>query len=95
MDEGDEPGGADDGEGGWDVDNDLDIPDLPKESSGEEAIVPNRGQAPSSYWSNNSRLVADQVAAGEFTVAARLLHEQLGITNIEPFRNVFLSLYAR
>uniref|UniRef100_A0A1I7WLZ7 COPI_C domain-containing protein n=1 Tax=Heterorhabditis bacteriophora TaxID=37862 RepID=A0A1I7WLZ7_HETBA len=44
-------GTADDNEGGWDVDEDLAIPDMPDVSGANE--IPNRGQAPSFYWTTS------------------------------------------
>ncbi|CAI4229923.1 unnamed protein product [Auanema sp. JU1783] len=90
VDENDLAGTVEDG--GWDVDEDLAIPDLPDENR-SESIIPNRGVAPSTHW-GNSRLVADHIAAGSFESAARLLKDQLGIINLEPFRNVFIARYA-
>lgn len=52
--------------GGWD-DDDLALPDLPDEvaAEGEGFVAPVRGQPPAAHWPNNSKLVADHVAAGE------------------------------
>uniref|UniRef100_A0AC35UAC7 Coatomer subunit alpha n=1 Tax=Rhabditophanes sp. KR3021 TaxID=114890 RepID=A0AC35UAC7_9BILA len=98
IDEEDKANSDDDGEGGWDVDDDIDLPaDEAVKEDGEEGdfySVPSRGQAPSHYWPTNSRLVADHVAAGSFESAARLLHDQLGIVKIDPFKDHFLNLYA-
>lgn len=33
--------------------------------------------------------------AGSFDTAARMLHDQLAIVNLSPFRPLFLSLHAR
>ncbi|CAG9531840.1 unnamed protein product, partial [Cercopithifilaria johnstoni] len=87
-------------EGGWDVDDDLSLPpDVDIKSGGDDDdnfyTPPSRGQAPSVYWPNNSRLVADHVASGAFDSAARLLCDQFGITRIEPFKQLFLTVYAR
>lgn len=53
------------------------------------------GYPPSTHWANNSRLLADHVAAGAFESAARLLRDQLGIVRIRPFKSVFMHVYAR
>ncbi|KIH62764.1 WD domain, G-beta repeat protein [Ancylostoma duodenale] len=87
-------GTADDGEEGWDVEDDLAIPDVPTSAGTEDVVVPNRGQPPTSHWPANSRLVADHVAAGSFESALRLLHDQLGVVNREPFKEIFISTYA-
>ncbi|RCN35209.1 coatomer alpha subunit [Ancylostoma caninum] len=87
-------GTADDGEEGWDVEDDLAIPDVPTSAGTEDVVVPNRGQPPTSHWPANSRLVADHVAAGSFESALRLLHDQLGVVNRKPFKEIFISTYA-
>jgi len=87
------------GEGGWDVDDDLALPaDIDvKVPEGEENFFtpPTRGHPPTFHWPNNSRLVADHVSAGSFESAVRLLSDQIGVRNIEPFKQLFLSLYAK
>ncbi|PAV66797.1 hypothetical protein WR25_10521 [Diploscapter pachys] len=94
IDEDDKIGG--DEEGGWDVEENLDIPDVPDEAAGsEDDVVPNRGPVLSSHWPAASRLVADHVTAGSYESAARLLYDQLGVINVIPFRQLFLTLYAR
>lgn len=57
--------------------------------------MPQRGQPPTFYWPNNSNLVTDHVLAGSFQSAACLLEQQLGIVNITPFKQIFMSCYAR
>jgi coatomer protein complex subunit alpha (xenin) len=42
-----------------------------------------------------SSLAADHVVAGSFESAARLLHDQLGVVNMEPFRQQFMVMFAR
>ncbi|KAF8367713.1 copa-1 [Pristionchus pacificus] len=82
--------------GGWD-DDDVALPDLPDDVAvvGEGFVAPARGQPPSAHWPNNSKLVADHVAAGSFDTAARMLHDQLAIVNLSSFKPLFLSLHAR
>lgn len=58
-------------------------------------VAPTRGQPPTFYWTTNSRLAADHVLAGSFDTAARLLHDQLGVVKLEPFRQQFLSTFSR
>ncbi|PIO57879.1 hypothetical protein TELCIR_20701, partial [Teladorsagia circumcincta] len=79
-------GTAEEGEAGWDVEDDLAIPDVPIGAGTEDVVVPNRAQPPPSHWPANSRLVADHVAAGSFESALRLLHDQLGVVNKSPFK---------
>ncbi len=71
--------GGGDEEGGWEVDEDLELPpDLEVPSSvgaedGDEGffVPPTRGIPPGQHWANNSRLVADHVLAGSFESAFR------------------------
>lgn len=65
------------------------------ESESQFYAVPQRGQPPTFHWPNNSRLVADHVVAGAFESASRLLADQLGIVRMEPFKQLFLTTYAR
>lgn len=44
---------------------------------------------------NASRLAADHIAAGQFDSAARLLLDQVGVINLEPYKELFMSMYAR
>uniref|UniRef100_A0A0N5AHK6 Coatomer subunit alpha n=1 Tax=Syphacia muris TaxID=451379 RepID=A0A0N5AHK6_9BILA len=87
-------------EGGWDVEDDLVLPAEVEAKNGfdnEEGFYtpPVRGNPPSVNWPNNSRLVADHVKAGAFESAARLLEDQLGITNLKPFEQQFMTVYAQ
>lgn len=82
-------------EEGWGVDEQLDIPDIPDEKDSDGFVLPVRGQPPSTHWPNTSKLVADHVSSGSFETAAKMLHDQLAITNLGPFKPLFLSIYAR
>ncbi|CAG0880019.1 unnamed protein product, partial [Cyprideis torosa] len=66
-------------------------------AEGEEGyfVPPPRGVPPTQSWTQASALVADHVMAGSFESAARLLNDQLGIVNVEPFRSLFMVLHAR
>uniref|UniRef100_A0A0M3ILK3 COPI_C domain-containing protein n=1 Tax=Ascaris lumbricoides TaxID=6252 RepID=A0A0M3ILK3_ASCLU len=82
------------------VDDDLALPADVEARAGvddEDGFYspPTRGQPPAFYWPNSSRLVADHVTAGAFDSAARLLQDQLGIIRIEPFKQHFLTAFAR
>jgi coatomer protein complex subunit alpha (xenin) len=46
-------------------------------------------------WTNNSKLVVDHVLAGSFESAARLLHDQIGVVDLVPFKQLFMTTYAR
>lgn len=100
IDEGEALGeGAAGEEDGWDVGDEVALPaDVDVGKGGDETdffSVPAHGQPPSTHWANNSRLVFDHVTAGAFDSAARLLTDQLGVISLEPFRQLFLSTYAR
>ncbi|XP_066948012.1 coatomer subunit alpha isoform X1 [Macrobrachium rosenbergii] len=92
-----------DGEGGgWEVDDDLDLPpELEGTSSaaagsGEDGyyVPPPRGHPPTHGWTQRSQLAIDHVLAGAFESATRLLHDQVGVVNFEPYRDLFLSSFA-
>ncbi|XP_061380088.1 coatomer subunit alpha [Danaus plexippus] len=83
-------------DGGWDVgDEDLDLPELPPvaaEESSESSffVAPPRGtRAPAVL-----RTAHDHVATGNIEGAMRLLNEQVGIVNFEPYLETFLSMYS-
>lgn len=50
---------------------------------------------PTQHWCNNSQLAVDHVMAGALDSAFRLLHTQIGVCNFEPFRQPFMSTFAR
>ncbi|CAI2316133.1 unnamed protein product [Caenorhabditis sp. 36 PRJEB53466] len=94
VDEGEGPIDGDE-EGGWDVDDDLALPDVVDEQGGEdEEVVPHPEVAPSARWPDVSRLAADHVAAGSFETALKLLHDTIGVVEYAPFKEVFLKAYA-
>lgn len=94
---------ADDGEGaGWDVDDDLELPpeleaSVPSVQDSDDSyfVAPTKGTNPCQIWSNNSSLPMDHIVAGSFESACRLLHDQVGVVNFEPYRNHFMTNYAR
>lgn len=84
--------------GGWDVDDDLELPpdlDLPSTATdtGENGyfVPPPRGAPLSQGWSQRSQLAVDHIIGGSFESAARLLNQQIGVVNFEPYRSMFLS----
>lgn len=88
-----------DGDGGWDVeDAGLEIPDVSatqvQQSSDTFVHLPTHGVNPVMVWTKNSRLAADHAMAGSFESACRLLHDQIGVVNFEPFEPIFTSLYS-
>lgn len=60
-----------------------------------EFIAPSRGANSKQHWANLSRLPADHVAAGAFESAFRLLNDQVGIVNFDPFKPLFMMMHAR
>ncbi|KAB7507999.1 Coatomer subunit alpha [Armadillidium nasatum] len=92
-----------DEEAGWDVDDEIELPPelegaLPSGASisGEEGyyVPPPRGHPPSQMWASKSQLAIDHILAGSFESAARLLHDQVGVVNFEPYKELFLSSYS-
>ncbi|XP_066920930.1 coatomer subunit alpha-like [Clytia hemisphaerica] len=88
--------------GGWDVgDDDLELPaDLdvgPMPAGGGEDyyVPPTRGNNQSQVWCNNSQIPVDHLVAGSFDSAARLMNEQLGVINFEPYKQLFMSAFSR
>lgn len=86
---------------GWDVDDDLELPpdlDLPSAAAdtGDAGyfVPPPRGAAPSQNWSQKSQLAIDHIIGGSFESAARLLNQQVGVVDFEPYRQLFLSSCA-
>ncbi|XP_055345500.1 coatomer subunit alpha-like isoform X2 [Paramacrobiotus metropolitanus] len=92
--------GDDDEGGGWDVDEELDIPvDVApaaetKDSSGY-FVPPPRGHSLPHNWTLHSHLAIDHVMAGSFDSACRLLHDQIGVVDFEPLQETMLSLFKR
>lgn len=62
--------------GGWDIDQDLDLPpEVLASSAGDSAeektsletfVEPTPGRSPCSYWADNSPLAVDHILAGKF-----------------------------
>ncbi|TRY81974.1 hypothetical protein DNTS_030981 [Danionella cerebrum] len=75
--------GKEDG-GGWDVEEDLDLPpelDVPSVSGGGAEgegffVPPTKGTSPSQMWCNNSQLAVDHILAGSFETAMRSISEK-------------------
>ncbi|XP_026719697.1 coatomer subunit alpha [Athene cunicularia] len=88
--------------GGWEVEEDLDLPpelDVPAGPAGTAEdgffVPPTKGTSPAQVWCNNSQLPVDHILAGSFETAMRLLHDQVGVTNFGPYKQLFLQTYAR
>ncbi|XP_069336456.1 coatomer subunit alpha isoform X1 [Eulemur rufifrons] len=88
--------------GGWDVEEDLELPpelDVPSGAAGgaEDGffVPPTKGTSPTQIWCNNSQLPVDHILAGSFETAMRLLHDQVGVIQFGPYKQLFLQTYAR
>nr|BAC27682.1 unnamed protein product [Mus musculus] len=88
--------------GGWDVEEDLELPpelDVPSGVSGSAEdgffVPPTKGTSPTQIWCNNSQLPVDHILAGSFETAMRLLHDQVGVIQFGPYKQLFLQTYAR
>lgn len=88
-------------DGGWDVgDEDLELPEelapVPADIDGEESIqyfvAPTRGS--SGALAAKLRTAHDHVATGQFEIAMRLLNEQVGVVNFEPYEETFVHMYS-
>uniref|UniRef100_M3ZCE9 COPI coat complex subunit alpha n=1 Tax=Nomascus leucogenys TaxID=61853 RepID=M3ZCE9_NOMLE len=58
-------------------------------------VPPTKGTSPTQIWCNNSQLPVDHILAGSFETAMRLLHDQVGVTQFGPYKQLFLQTYAR
>ncbi|XP_047035925.1 coatomer subunit alpha isoform X3 [Helicoverpa zea] len=91
-------------DGGWDVgDEDLDLPeelvpvsaDIDGGAEGTEYFVaPTRGTS-AAQAAGKLRTAHDHIATGQFEIALRLLNEQVGIVNFEPYLETFVSMFGR
>eukprot|EP00736_Rhodelphis_marinus_P009888 Rmarinus@m.17201 len=83
--------------GGWGDDDELDdLPDVPTtqvQSSGGPFSAPMRGESVESQWERYSGLAAEQIAAGSFDLAMKTLHNQIGIVNFAPLKQIFMHVY--
>uniref|UniRef100_A0AAX7VIS8 Coatomer subunit alpha n=1 Tax=Astatotilapia calliptera TaxID=8154 RepID=A0AAX7VIS8_ASTCA len=88
--------------GGWDVEEDLDLPpelDVPVGAGGgtEDGffVPPTKGTSPTQMWCNNSQLPVDHILAGSFETAMRLLHDQVGVVDFGPYKSLFMQTLSR
>lgn len=58
-------------------------------------VPPTKGNSPAQNWANNSSLPVDHIVAGSFESACRLLHDQVGVVNFEPYKSLFMTNFAR
>lgn len=93
--------GLDEEGGGWDLDAELQLPDDiggPAEgpaasSSGAVFAAPTPGTSINDFWTRNSGLAVDHVAAGSFETAMQLLNRQIGAVNFAPLKPAFIGIY--
>lgn len=99
--EGEEGEEGEDGEGGWGLDEGMEDLDLPADVGGADVgivadggffVAPPPGVPVSQKWAQKTVLAGEQVAAGAFDAAMRLLSRQLGIKNFAPLRQGFIDL---
>ncbi len=62
-------------------------------TSGSFFVAPQAGTSVKEYWRNNSSVAADHSASGSVESAMNLLNRQVGISNFEPLKASFLSIY--
>mmetsp|Transcript_18514 Transcript_18514/g.51859 ORF Transcript_18514/g.51859 Transcript_18514/m.51859 type:complete len:1226 (-) Transcript_18514:342-4019(-) len=92
------PKGSDDEEGGWEME-DLELPaDLSMDDGlgtvgKTQFVAPTAGVPPQQRWQQKCNLAGEQVAAGAFDTAMRLLNRQLGIVNFAPLKGMFVETH--
>ncbi|KAK2079848.1 hypothetical protein QBZ16_002243 [Prototheca wickerhamii] len=86
----------DSGGGGWDLDEDLELPVSPTAGAASAAgapafAAPAPGAPPEHVWQTRCALAGEQFAAGGFEAGCRLLTRQLGIVEFGPLRALALD----
>lgn len=90
------------GEGaGWDVgDDEIELPEelanklAADKADGDYFAAPTKGIPQTQIWTNGSLLAADHIRAGSFESAFRVLNEQVGVVNFEPYKKLFSFLFV-
>ncbi|KAJ2756805.1 hypothetical protein GGI19_000531 [Coemansia pectinata] len=86
------------GEGGWGIDDDGELDaELAAEATAAAAagfVPPQPGLSELELWSRNSPLAVDQIAAGNFERAMKLLRDQVGISSFDALKPAFLEIYT-
>ncbi|KAJ1770968.1 hypothetical protein LPJ74_002768 [Coemansia sp. RSA 1843] len=89
---------GDDAEGGWGIDDDGELDaELTAEATAAAAaefVAPQPGVDELDVWSRNSSVAVDQIAAGNFEHAMKLLRDQAGIASFEALKPAFLEIYT-
>jgi coatomer protein complex subunit alpha (xenin) len=85
---------------GWDVE-DIELPkDLVEKLNYADTkddsyyVAPTKGISPCQTWANSSQLVADHIRAGSYQTAFKILNEQVGVIDFQPYKKIFSYLYA-
>ncbi|KAJ2591620.1 hypothetical protein H4R99_006688 [Coemansia sp. RSA 1722] len=85
-------------EGGWGIDDDGELDaEIAAEATAAAAagfVPPQPGVSELEIWSRNSPLAADQIAAGNFEQAMKLLRDQIGIVSFDALKPAFMEIYT-
>ncbi|KAJ2399219.1 hypothetical protein GGF41_008176, partial [Coemansia sp. RSA 2531] len=86
------------GEGGWGIDDDGELDaEIAAEATAAAAagfVPPQPGLSELELWSRNSQLAVDQIAAGNFERAMKLLRDQVGTSSFDALKPAFLEIYT-
>jgi coatomer protein complex subunit alpha (xenin) len=93
--EGDEDAGWDVGDEDLELPADLEVSGLAADSNITGFVPPTKGTCQTMIWCNNSHLPADHIVAGSFETAMRLLHDQVGVVDFEPYKPLFMMAFSR
>lgn len=95
--------GEEDGEGGWgDDDSDLELEGDDDDADGGDGagvddstyyVPPTKGVPTTQFWTQNSSLAADHIAAGSFESAMAMLNKQIGVVDFAAFKPFFMAVY--
>ncbi|KAJ2780589.1 hypothetical protein GGI15_003483 [Coemansia interrupta] len=85
-------------EGSWGIDDDGELDaEIAAEATAAAAagyVAPQPGVSELEIWSRNSPLAVDQIAAGNFEQAMRLLRDQVGISSFAALKPAFMEIYS-
>eukprot|EP00899_Mesostigma_viride_P004602 jgi/Mesvir1/14142/Mv12278-RA.1 len=95
-------GDEEDEEGGWEME-DLELPadlgNVAADLGAGEAdagffVAPSAGVPMAQKWSQHAQVAGEQIAAGAFEVAMRMLNREIGAVNFEPLKPYFMDAAA-
>lgn len=78
---------------GWDMGDDS-IPEVEEDFVNVESIDAGAGTSETDFWTRNSPVAADHVAAGSYESAMNLLNRQVGAVNFKPLAARFEEVYS-